>query len=264
MSRLLLLALLAAASLPAATRDFTGTWVNADPTTRSITRVRVSRSPDSIYVQAWGQCSPRDCDWGRVTARAYSSSVSTSPQRDAHTLVASFRSGASRKQLVLTLDDDQQLRGELMTVFTDSSDRSRHASTVKLRRSGQATLETPPAPAEPEVKVILHADGSIEELYPDGTRIIFTQGGQTIIGPDGTVQTLSFFNAQPGSPPPVPANTDHRLWFEAHAEQLLGIISDLAGEAVAQEYVAGYEADKTLFEKMQKRTWLISKLAPND
>jgi hypothetical protein len=54
-----------------------GTWHNADPTTRDVTRIRVTY--DSFWqkdrVEVWGKCSPSDCDWGTQDVLFYTSQL---------------------------------------------------------------------------------------------------------------------------------------------------------------------------------------------
>ncbi|PLS82484.1 MAG: hypothetical protein CYG59_04050 [Chloroflexi bacterium] len=56
-----------------------GTWINIDPNTRSLTRIKVQNvckdqvhngvpyppGPD-WYMQVFGRCTPKECDWGKV------------------------------------------------------------------------------------------------------------------------------------------------------------------------------------------------------
>lgn len=88
----LLAALLVMVSVPeradalCSTPSEQGDWVNTDPNTRSLTRVKVRFvCQDQIlngqpyppgppwYVHVFGKCSPTDCDWGEVGARKLSS-----------------------------------------------------------------------------------------------------------------------------------------------------------------------------------------------
>lgn len=49
---------------------FVGTWTNQDRNTRYITRLIIQQSGSGYKVQAFGSCSPTDCDWGPVDATA--------------------------------------------------------------------------------------------------------------------------------------------------------------------------------------------------
>jgi len=59
-----------------------GRWINADPATRSLTRINLRFvCQDQVingqlyppgppwYVHVWGKCTPTDCDWGEVGAQ---------------------------------------------------------------------------------------------------------------------------------------------------------------------------------------------------
>lgn len=45
-------------------RDWIGEWVNADPETRSTTKVRIAVVDGIPTIQGFGKCHPTDCDWG--------------------------------------------------------------------------------------------------------------------------------------------------------------------------------------------------------
>lgn len=42
-----------------------GTWTNVNVQSGGITRLIVTRENGELYLQAFGQCQPRDCDWGK-------------------------------------------------------------------------------------------------------------------------------------------------------------------------------------------------------
>jgi hypothetical protein len=64
-------ALTVAVAQPAAPANpFVGTWTNQDRNTRYITRLIIQQSGGAYKVQAFGSCSPTDCDWGAVDATA--------------------------------------------------------------------------------------------------------------------------------------------------------------------------------------------------
>lgn len=51
----------------ASASDFVGHWINRDPNTRGITRVKIRAQGKNIYVHMWGRCHPYDCDWDEET-----------------------------------------------------------------------------------------------------------------------------------------------------------------------------------------------------
>ncbi len=133
-------ALLAISAGPAlaGTADFVGTWQNADTSTNNITRVEVSRAGRGgpLRVQVFGQCSPRDCDWGTVNASAYAPSAGGNLERDANVLIANFPTSFSRQTVILRLQRDGSVRYETFTDFTDRSGRTSYATQGSLRRLG--------------------------------------------------------------------------------------------------------------------------------
>lgn len=54
---------MAPAAHAGAVAPFVGDWVNVDPNTPGISRVRIT-APGDIAVEAWGACVPTDCVWG--------------------------------------------------------------------------------------------------------------------------------------------------------------------------------------------------------
>jgi len=60
----------AVAPAPPPANPFVGTWTNQDRNTRYITRLIIQQSGGAYKVQAFGACSPTDCDWGPVDATA--------------------------------------------------------------------------------------------------------------------------------------------------------------------------------------------------
>jgi hypothetical protein len=56
-----------------------GTWNNCDKHTRSLVKVVIRSKGDTIFVHAYGACSPTPCDWGEVQGLAYASSIAGGP-----------------------------------------------------------------------------------------------------------------------------------------------------------------------------------------
>ncbi len=135
----LLLSVFCASSTAFATiNDFTGTWANTNDATRGITRLRVKRMGAAVTVQAWGSCSPSDCDWGTVSATPYAGSASADALGNTVAVVATFDQGFSEKALVLTLSGTS-LTVKLYTKFTDGSGRSAYTTTETFKEQAVFT-----------------------------------------------------------------------------------------------------------------------------
>lgn len=173
-------ALLAFFAGPAAagTADFVGTWQNTDTNTNNITRVEVSRVGRSggLRVQVFGQCSPRDCDWGTVNANVYAPSAGGNLERDANVLIANFPTSFSRQTVILRLQRDGGIRYEAFTDFTDRSGRTSYATQGSLRRLGIV----PPRPGRPGRP----GDDDYSSPPPQDC-VSFTNGSLRVVGSGG-------------------------------------------------------------------------------
>lgn len=97
-----------------------GNWVNADPGTREITRIRISYScndtlaipadatPEEVTelrarlgqdwsVQMWGKCHPNDCAWGGTSAEPM-------PIGGAQNIVARYDQGFAKRRAVMRMN----------------------------------------------------------------------------------------------------------------------------------------------------------------
>lgn len=131
-----LFATLAGPALAAGYGDFTGNWVNQDPSTNNLSKVSVQLSGGGLRVEGWGSCHPSDCDWGQVPGVGYSETVGGDPAMDALEVVATFHSGFSESMLLLRGRPGDTLSYALYTRFTDSSGRRPYVARGTLRRGG--------------------------------------------------------------------------------------------------------------------------------
>lgn len=145
---ILCLALCAAQPARAAINDFVGTWVNQDENTKGVTKLVIKRVTNGTTMQAFGSCTPSDCDWGAIPAEVYGPDVSSNAYTNANAISAIFKKGFAETIVVLTRQGDR-LEGEFLTRFTDGSGRASYVS--------YATFEKAPAIVTPAPAVVLAA-----------------------------------------------------------------------------------------------------------
>jgi hypothetical protein len=119
--------------------DFQGYWVNIDANTRGITKVDIKVSGNDVTVQAWGQCHPQDCDWGRVRGTAYASNVSSSVARDTRALTAVFTQSFKRTFVIIQPARNNQIRIESYDEFLGSDRRTNYTQSYVMKRFQVAT-----------------------------------------------------------------------------------------------------------------------------
>ncbi len=133
----LLLGLVSSAAF-AALSDFNGSWQNVNANTSGITRLQIAVGRTGLTIHAWGQCHPRDCDWGSVPGHAYAATVSQSLPASARAASAVFASNFSQTTLLLHPERGNRLRAEVYTRFTDRSGRSNYTFTEHFARRASA------------------------------------------------------------------------------------------------------------------------------
>lgn len=119
---------------PALTAGALGSWTNPTPS-GSLVGIKITGTVANPVVQAFGQCSPTPCDWGKVRGVTYGTSISST---SGATLLAPFKFGFKNAQLVITYTRTKA--GPRLTVgeyneFTDGSGRSNYAKTETFVRS---------------------------------------------------------------------------------------------------------------------------------
>lgn len=62
---------------PTSTAGLTGTWHNANPATRGIIKIVVTKVAGQLRFKSFGACSPTPCVHSTVIARPYSSGISS-------------------------------------------------------------------------------------------------------------------------------------------------------------------------------------------
>jgi hypothetical protein len=125
---------------PKASSALSGTWVNVNAASRSVKQVVVTplRS-GAVAVDAFGSCSPTLCEWGRVPAIVYGSSVSAKAGTYFQTRQRFLAGGKEWSRTTLTgrvVRTAAGLRLSLneLTVFEDGSGRKNYAVTETFKR----------------------------------------------------------------------------------------------------------------------------------
>ncbi|MEJ1967834.1 MAG: hypothetical protein WDN03_04230 [Rhizomicrobium sp.] len=120
------MAMLAGSPAAAKVADFYGVWTNPAVDASGIARLVVTPGDGQrVDIHLYGRCQPRECDWGRQPARAYSENPASS---DVQSIAADFDTGFARKRVILRLAVGGGLRFAVETEFTDKSARNDYAS----------------------------------------------------------------------------------------------------------------------------------------
>ncbi len=159
-----ILILIFASTASASLRQFSGSWKNTNANTRGVTTLNIRVIGTNVTVQAWGQCQPQDCDWGRVTAYAYAPGVSSNLATNAQAISAVFRTGFSQTLVLLQVSAGNRLRAEVLTRFTDKSGRTNYRQLYTFSRATQATRPRQ-LPAPPQLSP---TQGTAFSRYPRG------------------------------------------------------------------------------------------------
>ncbi|HHE32836.1 MAG TPA: hypothetical protein ENL07_09520 [Chlorobaculum parvum] len=139
----------------AAINQFTGHWKNIDSNTRGITTLKITGNANALKMHAWGKCHPNDCDWGAVKAYAYAPNVSAPMQSSARAVSAIYTTSFSQTLVVVKAIDNNKLRAEVFTRFSDNSNRSNYTATYTFKRQLQvAPIKPMPIPVKPMMPAV--------------------------------------------------------------------------------------------------------------
>ena len=134
---------------PNASTALLGTWINTNPSSNSVKQVVISPSRiGNVIVDAFGACSPTYCEWGKVPAIVYGTTVSSTTGATFQTNQR-FLDGKdewSRTTLLgglVRTREGLRLKLRELTVFEDGSGRKNYEvdETFKLGK-GQAPAIT--------------------------------------------------------------------------------------------------------------------------
>ncbi|NER17928.1 hypothetical protein [Spongiivirga citrea] len=122
--------------------NFNGTWKNVNARTRGITKVIISGNGASPYLQIFGSCSPKDCDWGRKKSTAYSNSVNGNVRSNSEYLSADFSQGFANRKVLVKMSGSTMVV-TTFTTFKNGDRRSNYATTEKFKKAPRIKLPSP-------------------------------------------------------------------------------------------------------------------------
>jgi len=122
---------------------FAGTWIA--PAGSDIDHIIVSGSSSGpVRIQVFGRCETRVCNWGALAARIRTDGPTSTVTR---ALSADFNLGFALRHITLHREPGQALRFEMVTEFTDGSDRHDYETAGRLVPAGAVAASPSPAPA---------------------------------------------------------------------------------------------------------------------
>ncbi|MBW3695268.1 hypothetical protein EK599_06155 [Vibrio sp. T187] len=107
-----------------------GMWNNVNPDTQGVTRLKIEENNDTHIIQAWGSCSPVDCEWEPTTLHFLSTPPSPTLIGEA---IARWDNDFSKRTFVFK-PEGEKLIVESYVVFTDDSDRRPYKQTAIFMR----------------------------------------------------------------------------------------------------------------------------------
>lgn len=113
---------------------FNGKWVNVNSSTRGITKLMISANGITPYIQAYGSCKPKDCDWGKKKTLAYGNSVSSNLAKDTEYLSVNYTE-SFKNTLLLIRFEGAYLEVTTLTNFKDRSKRSNYVTVERFKKS---------------------------------------------------------------------------------------------------------------------------------
>ena len=116
--------------------EFYGNWENAGHDESGITHVVISPAGgNDASVRVYGDCHPVECNWGLVEGRAYTGD----PQSGTvESIVAELNFGFAHREIIFRKAGKDRLSFEVLTDFTDGSEKHDFDTTGMLRRSAWA------------------------------------------------------------------------------------------------------------------------------
>lgn len=116
--------------------DYNGKWRNIDEQTKGVTEVLIKATDaNSLSIQVWGKCHPKNCNWGTNKSVAFAPSVSSSLRETTSAILSIYSFSHSLKTIVIKpLVYNKKISIEVFTEFPASDTRTDYYSIYYLER----------------------------------------------------------------------------------------------------------------------------------
>jgi hypothetical protein len=224
---------------------FLGTFVGSPSDASDIARiVTTAAGANHIRIHLYGRCTP-ECDWGSQVGRNQSASPDSDEVRS---ISADFNVGYGTKHLTLRQGTGNSLRFDVVTEFTDHSDRHDFESSGSLR------FVPPPAvvAAEPSVP-------SAPSAMPAAAPLPAVAGATTDVGEEDckSINYEEVYNVF----------VDGDWVLKEYRTTLINFGSNRAAAIRAQRVVDAYRFDEICFLKRPRAAmvyWRVAGQFPRD
>jgi len=128
-----------------AAAEFAGTWTATGTAAGDIDHLVVTATGSGpVRIQVFGRCETRICNWGALPARVRTDGPTSDSVRS---LAADFNLGFALRHITLHRLAGNILRFDMVTEFTDGSDRHDYEAAGQLVPAGTKVAAASPAPA---------------------------------------------------------------------------------------------------------------------
>lgn len=144
--------------------NFNGTFFNENGATKGISKIKFNVSGNSVKVQAFGSCTPTDCDWGKVQGTAFSQNISTPASSNTEAIQAVYNFSHANTYVVITPISKNRIAVRTMTIFK-TGNRKPYTKLEYLRKRAIVAVKLP-AP-----RLISPRNGSVFNHFPRKTTL---------------------------------------------------------------------------------------------
>ncbi len=115
--------------------QFKGLWKNSETNTNNITKIKIrTLASDDIRVQAFGACSPHDCNWGTEQGIAYGPNVSADLMQNTKRISVVYETSFGKKTLLMRLLNPNRMQVIELVEFFDG--RTNYVKNMRFTKVG--------------------------------------------------------------------------------------------------------------------------------